>query len=257
MKNLVIYVAFLIFAFTLFGEECPFGLSDDPYPGKCGRYVDEDGNDLCDLSENASKDTLKVNQGADTVKTEELKLEAENEGEGNQNRHGKNNEKEEIEEEKDPLAETPLSVTSADTQNAEKEEYPVNREQMKNLFGSKKKKSSPDFKDKYFLMVLLPLFAFALILSYMSKKKKISLDVCTINRWTNIVILLTFVVASFTSVMLVLAEYKILGAKNLSSLIFTHNFIGIIFILSTTLHIYLKWQFYVSFFKCYIRKETK
>ena len=32
-------------------SRCPFGLISDPYPGRCGRYVDENGNGLCDLSE--------------------------------------------------------------------------------------------------------------------------------------------------------------------------------------------------------------
>lgn len=31
--------------------DCPFGEVDDPAPGKCGVYTDEDGNDICDLSE--------------------------------------------------------------------------------------------------------------------------------------------------------------------------------------------------------------
>jgi len=30
---------------------CPFGLVNDPYPGRCRRYVDRNGNGLCDLSE--------------------------------------------------------------------------------------------------------------------------------------------------------------------------------------------------------------
>jgi len=30
---------------------CPFGLVNDPYPGKCRRYIDENGNGICDLSE--------------------------------------------------------------------------------------------------------------------------------------------------------------------------------------------------------------
>lgn len=30
---------------------CPFELVDDPYPGRCGRYTDANGNDICDLSE--------------------------------------------------------------------------------------------------------------------------------------------------------------------------------------------------------------
>ena len=30
---------------------CPHGLVNDAYPGKCGRYVDKNGNGICDLSE--------------------------------------------------------------------------------------------------------------------------------------------------------------------------------------------------------------
>ena len=31
--------------------QCPHGLVNDPYPGKCRRYVDKDENGICDLSE--------------------------------------------------------------------------------------------------------------------------------------------------------------------------------------------------------------
>jgi hypothetical protein len=30
---------------------CPYGLVNDPYPGRCRRYVDSDGSGYCDLSE--------------------------------------------------------------------------------------------------------------------------------------------------------------------------------------------------------------
>ena len=30
---------------------CPFGLVNDPYPGRCSRYTDRNGNGLCDFSE--------------------------------------------------------------------------------------------------------------------------------------------------------------------------------------------------------------
>lgn len=29
---------------------CPYGLVNDPYPGRCRRYVDTDGDGICDLS---------------------------------------------------------------------------------------------------------------------------------------------------------------------------------------------------------------
>lgn len=31
--------------------ECPFGRHDDPYPGSCGRYIDKNNDDVCDLSQ--------------------------------------------------------------------------------------------------------------------------------------------------------------------------------------------------------------
>ncbi len=30
---------------------CPYGLVNDPYPGECRKYVDQNGNGICDLSE--------------------------------------------------------------------------------------------------------------------------------------------------------------------------------------------------------------
>ena len=33
---------------------CPFGIANDPYPGKCRHYVDTNGNGICDLSEESS-----------------------------------------------------------------------------------------------------------------------------------------------------------------------------------------------------------
>jgi hypothetical protein len=32
------------------GVACPYGLVNDPYPGQCRRYVDQNGDGICDLS---------------------------------------------------------------------------------------------------------------------------------------------------------------------------------------------------------------
>ena len=32
-------------------SRCPKGLINDPYPGRCRRYIDQNGNGICDLSE--------------------------------------------------------------------------------------------------------------------------------------------------------------------------------------------------------------
>ena len=31
--------------------DCPYGLVEDPYPGECGLYINEDGDNLCDHSQ--------------------------------------------------------------------------------------------------------------------------------------------------------------------------------------------------------------
>lgn len=33
---------------------CPYGLTNDPYPGECRRYVDSNGSGFCDYSENTN-----------------------------------------------------------------------------------------------------------------------------------------------------------------------------------------------------------
>jgi hypothetical protein len=35
-------------------EDCPFGYRQDPYPGKCWRYVDTNNDGICDLSQSLS-----------------------------------------------------------------------------------------------------------------------------------------------------------------------------------------------------------
>jgi hypothetical protein len=37
-------------------DNCPFGLKEDPYPGECKRYIDTDGDGICDLSQPAPED---------------------------------------------------------------------------------------------------------------------------------------------------------------------------------------------------------
>jgi len=59
------YVTLLIIIFTLIAfssisiyawDNCPYGLEDDPYPGECKRYIDTDGDGICDRSQSAPED---------------------------------------------------------------------------------------------------------------------------------------------------------------------------------------------------------
>jgi len=37
-------------------NNCPFGEINEPYPGTCGRYIDTDNDNICDLSQPAPED---------------------------------------------------------------------------------------------------------------------------------------------------------------------------------------------------------
>jgi hypothetical protein len=41
-------------------DDCPKGLVNDPYPGACRRYVDTNGDGICDLSQSESTTTTKA-----------------------------------------------------------------------------------------------------------------------------------------------------------------------------------------------------
>jgi len=51
MKKLILSIILLFIPFFAQAQTCPFGLTNDPAPGSCGRFIDENKNQLCDLSE--------------------------------------------------------------------------------------------------------------------------------------------------------------------------------------------------------------
>jgi len=52
MKKLILMIFILILPCLLFAQtDCPFGFVNDPAPGSCARYINTNGNSICDLSE--------------------------------------------------------------------------------------------------------------------------------------------------------------------------------------------------------------
>ena len=51
-------------------DDCPYGIKNDTYPGKCPRYIDTDGDGICDHSQPPPEDNSssagreKINDGA-------------------------------------------------------------------------------------------------------------------------------------------------------------------------------------------------
>ena len=60
MKKLLFFLIALILYQKFFlisaraGQACPFGRVDDPFPGSCALYLDNDNNDICDFGQSAS-----------------------------------------------------------------------------------------------------------------------------------------------------------------------------------------------------------
>ena len=53
-------IIFILIAFSSISiyawDNCPYGLEDDPYPGECKRYIDTNGDAICDRSQPAPED---------------------------------------------------------------------------------------------------------------------------------------------------------------------------------------------------------
>jgi len=50
LSTIFFFLAFFSFN-AIAWEDCPFGYEDEPYPGTCWRYVDENNDGICDLSQ--------------------------------------------------------------------------------------------------------------------------------------------------------------------------------------------------------------
>ena len=55
-------------------DNCPFGETNDTYPGNCGRYIDTDNDGICDLSqpspENRVEQKERVESGNASIQIE-------------------------------------------------------------------------------------------------------------------------------------------------------------------------------------------
>ena len=48
---------------------CPYGLVNDPYPGNCSRYIDLNGDRICDLSQSVTSTTTDSSTSSQDVDT--------------------------------------------------------------------------------------------------------------------------------------------------------------------------------------------
>lgn len=66
LLGLILLISLIIFSQTAIAwDDCPFGYTDDPYPGVCPRYIDTNKDGLCDHSQ--SKPSLVQNDPIETT----------------------------------------------------------------------------------------------------------------------------------------------------------------------------------------------
>jgi len=60
---IAIILIFLSLNLNVFAwENCPFGEVNESYPGTCGRYIDTDNDNICDLSQPSPEDREKIKE---------------------------------------------------------------------------------------------------------------------------------------------------------------------------------------------------
>ncbi len=245
MKKYLFLLLIVTLSFFTYGKDsCPFDKKNDPYPGMCGRYTDENNDSICDLSQDLN-DSI-VDSTLETEKVEDLKNIYESKTVEDETL--KNQENIPSEENKEVKEEETTKINEGNTLNDVKLEQ-ADREE--------KNEENYDEKDRYFLFLFLPLFFFLFFLIFFSKRKKVPVDICDINRIINILLVIDFIPVLFTSTFLVLREYRVLNLKNISKLVYMHNLTGVIFVLLMILHIYIKLQYYIILVKKFTKRGEK
>lgn len=72
VKKILFILFMLLLPLGVGAQTCPFGLENDPAPGSCSSFIDENENALCDLSE-VPLDVQKETEKVEYISGEELK----------------------------------------------------------------------------------------------------------------------------------------------------------------------------------------
>jgi len=262
MKRLYIIIVILfISVLSVNSQTCSYGEINDPYPGKCGRYYDSQGDGICDLSQeitdteakdsvvgieqhtvivddveedsSASESEIDYTDPIDTETVDEIS----SGGELNYN--------------EEPLENGKNKHSRGQNKNSEYS----NEDPFKNKSYTAPNQSGIKRKsvDRYHLNLILPVWIMMIALTAAVKNQKFKkVKLCDLNTIWNWILLVSFAFVFFTTIVLLLREYGIIGNK-VSTLIYLHNISGIIFILSSISNIYLKYQYYILIIQCRIR----
>lgn len=213
----VMFISVLIISTQAHQTNCPFNLLNDPYPGKCARYADIDSNGICDLSE--------ISINADSADTE-------------------------YEVNVTDTYEDIIDTAGTENVNSNNDDETLTDSIMGEIIGNGNNGPGEGIaaNDRYALKIILPLWIAIMVITGIAKNTgKIKLRV--INQFWNWLLLLSFIPVSLTSILLILRELRILNTAPVIDCIYIHNITGIIFIMSSIAHIYIKWTYYKNCLK--------
>lgn len=212
-KSVFLILLISLFTIILHAQEtdCPFNLVNDPYPGQCPRYIDNNDNSICDLSEIDEDSIYEEDGDIDTV-----------------------------------IENREAEIT--DTSNINEDDMTGDAAEMKNSNDSVRTDEILDdpviaANDRYALKIIIPLWLIMFVITIIAKHSaRIALS--RINQMWNWLMLISFIPVSITSIMLVLRELGLMNNAIIIDCVFIHNLTGIVFILSSMSHVYIKWTYY-------------
>jgi len=210
---LVVFSSISIYAW----DNCPFGLEDDPYPGECKRYIDTDGDGICDLSQPAPED-----RDRNTFLNEE-----------NTKENIIDNDNNKYSEEIDEKVTGGLFIAEAASTQTTVSDSP-----------SPEKKSLPDYN---FLEIL-----FVSLLIYFGGKflaRKLEISSCKEKKFWNVFLLISFIGSAGTGMILVfIRDYDWFRSINFNFL-FWHVEFSIVMTLLGIFHALWHLKYYLLIFK--------
>jgi len=208
---LVAYSSISVYAW----DNCPFDLGDDPYPGECKRYIDTDGDGICDLSQSAPEDR-DVNTTLDQENQKENIID--------DNKYSK-----EIDEK---VTGGLFIAEAASTQKTVSDSQ------------SSERKSLPDYNFlNIFLVSLLIYFGCKLL------ARKLEISLCKEKKFWNIFLLISFIGSAGTGMILVfIRDYDWFRSINFNFL-FWHVEFSIVMTLLGIFHALWHLKYYLSIFR--------
>lgn len=257
MKKIIfaLLILALIPATVLAWDDCPYGETNDTYPGDCGMYIDTDNDDICDLSqpvpEDRNDESLSIENGEeihDLITGQELKTktvgEIANIYQIDSNTYAKelsNNYK--------------TNIKPADSFQLLYDNYGVEPSVAKDIAVSVsigEQISTSESKDKnektyHLIPVLIVLSLIYFITLFLSKRKIIS--ALTHKRIWNVFLLITFLVSGILGVLLVI---RINFGSIISlpfNIMFWHVEAGIAMFVICVYHIIERWCFFKNMMK--------